>query len=159
MAHVFDDYHPIAGPLGEIFDKFCSMSYSSYFDDYHPIAGPPREFFDNSKNVPPLYNPSFLVLFFWSYMRSRELHLREREIVFLVVHEISDDYHLAGPPGEIFEISLYDKSVHDFGALRQIRAWLYMRSPTIITLLAGLQEIFSKFRSTTNPCMILELYD
>ena len=34
-----------------------------------------------------------------------------------------------------------------------------MRSPTIITLLPGLQENFSKFRSTTNPCMILELYD
>ena len=56
-------------------------------------------------------------------MRSRELQVREREIVFLVVHEISDDYHpIAGPPGETFEISLYDKSVHDFGALRQIRA-------------------------------------
>ena len=33
-------------------------------DDYHPIAGPPGELFDNSKNVPPLYNPSFWVLFF-----------------------------------------------------------------------------------------------
>ena len=61
------------------------------------------------------------LLFFWSYMRSRELQLREREIVFLVVHEISDDYHpIAGPPGEIFEISLYVKSRLYFGALRQI---------------------------------------
>ena len=41
--------------------------------------------------------------------------------VFLVVHEISDDYHpIAGPPGEIFEISLYVKSRLYFGALRQI---------------------------------------
>ena len=36
----------------------------------------------------------------------------------MVVHEISDDYHpIAGPPGEIFEISLYVKSVVHFGAL------------------------------------------
>ena len=61
------------------------------------------------------------LLFFWSYMRSRELQLREREIVFLVVHEISDDYHpIAGPPEETFEISLYVKSRFYFGALRQI---------------------------------------
>ena len=40
---------------------------------------------------------------------------------FLVVHEISDDYHpIAGPPEETFEISLYVKSRFYFGALRQI---------------------------------------
>ena len=43
VHEISDDYHPIAGPPGEMFEKFCSTSYSLYFDDYDPIAGPPRD--------------------------------------------------------------------------------------------------------------------
>ena len=43
--------------------------------------------------------------------------------------------------------------------LRNFALRLVLRILTIITLLSGLQENFLKFRSTTNPCMILELYD
>ena len=42
-----------------------------------------------------------------------KLQLRQREI---------DYTPIAGPPGEFGELSLLVKSVHDFGALRQIRA-------------------------------------
>ena len=64
---------------------------------------------------------------------------------------------------------IYIRHLHSTFTFDVYIFWLYMRSPTIITLLPGLQEKFSKFRSTSksvhdfgalrvNPCIILDGY-
>ena len=96
-------------------------------DDYHPIAGPPGNFFRN-------FALRQITLVFWSSTTNRctilarfpssKLCMRggggDRSLQLLFFGCTSDDYHpIAGPPGEIFEISLYVKSRLRFGALRR----------------------------------------